>query len=315
MVRGPVAVFSGDGDVDASAEERLDDDVVSAGGFHGDLERLGARDAVAVDDDGLDAAFLDDGVDLFGGAEDEDDANAEGLQERDVLDDALENLGLGHDGSGDDDHHHAALVGDDVGGRLAEEVDERLGTQAVHVHALLAGAAVLPGYHGGLRARRGEGSGQRRGNRRGFRDASATRANAGGRGKRRAVGRGRTARRPPNAETETVARDARPLARDARPPARDARGRSSRRGAVPTTARTRALARAAMPDIHPRARVADDRGTQEALAGRAPYVARACAEDARDVMSHVKRRQRAARARHQRRWTADDDLSRLTRAR
>ena len=59
---------------------------------------------------------------------------------------------------------------------------------------------------------------------------------------------------------------------------------------MPTTARTRALARAAMPDIHPRARVADDRGTQEALAGRAPYVARACAEDARDVLSHAKRR-------------------------
>ena len=116
---------------------------------------------------------------------------------------------------------------------------------------------------------------------------SESRANAGGRGRWRAVGRGRTAGRPPNAETETFARDARRSARDARRPARDARGRSSTRGAVPTAARTRALAGAAMPDIHPRALVADDRGTREGLAGRATCVARACAEDARRVVSRA----------------------------
>ena len=132
-----------DRDVDPPRQQRLHQHGVAPGGFHRNLERLRARHAVPVDNLAADAPVHQAFLDLLVGSEDQDDADAQGLQERDVLHDPLKYVFGDENLAWDDDDHDAAVVVDDVRRRLSEEFDEFVGSDAVDGAGRL-GFAVLP---------------------------------------------------------------------------------------------------------------------------------------------------------------------------
>ena len=132
-----------DRDVDPPRQQRLHQHGVAPGRFHRNLERLRARHAVPVDNLAADAPVHQAFLDLLVGSEDQDDADAQGLQERDVLHDPLKHVFGDENLAWDDDDHDAAVVVDDVRRRLSEEFDEFVGSDAVDGAGRL-GFAVLP---------------------------------------------------------------------------------------------------------------------------------------------------------------------------
>ena len=158
----------------------------------------------------------------------------------------------------------------------------------------------------------GGGSGQRRGNMRGFRDASATRANAGVGGSGAPSGADaprvvpRTRRRRQSRATRDRPRATRDHPRATRVVARRGEARCRRppaRGRSPEPpCPTSTLARASPTTEVRRKPSRDERRTSRRVRrGRAGRFV-------------TRQAYRAERARHQRRWTADGDGSRVTRA-